>query len=94
MVSEPPTDTANSLNQKITAVGRGMNGKRVLVVGGGIAGMSFALRMRRYGWAVDLVESDPDWRVYGAGISITGPTFRAVSSHVSFRRASRAFVKQ
>jgi len=54
-----------------------MNAERVLVVGGGIAGMSFALRMRRYGWSVDLVESDPDWRVYGAGISITGPTFRA-----------------
>jgi 2-polyprenyl-6-methoxyphenol hydroxylase-like FAD-dependent oxidoreductase len=54
-----------------------MNAERVLVLGGGIAGMSFALRMRQRGWSVDLVESDPDWRVYGAGISITGPTFRA-----------------
>jgi 2-polyprenyl-6-methoxyphenol hydroxylase-like FAD-dependent oxidoreductase len=70
-------DTAKPLNQKITARRRGMNAERVLVAGGGIAGMSFALRMRRYGWSVDLVESDPDWRVYGAGISITGPTFRA-----------------
>jgi 2-polyprenyl-6-methoxyphenol hydroxylase-like FAD-dependent oxidoreductase len=26
---------------------------------------------------VDLVEIDPQWRVYGAGISITGPTYRA-----------------
>jgi 2-polyprenyl-6-methoxyphenol hydroxylase-like FAD-dependent oxidoreductase len=49
----------------------------LLVVGGGIAGMSLAIRMRERGWKVDLVESDPQWRVYGAGISITGPTFRA-----------------
>jgi 2-polyprenyl-6-methoxyphenol hydroxylase-like FAD-dependent oxidoreductase len=54
-----------------------MGARRVLVVGGGIAGMAFALRMRHHGWSVDLVESDPEWRVYGAGISITGPTFRA-----------------
>jgi 2-polyprenyl-6-methoxyphenol hydroxylase-like FAD-dependent oxidoreductase len=49
----------------------------VLVVGGGIAGMSLAIRMRDLGWAVDLVEIDPEWRVYGAGISITAPTYRA-----------------
>src|SRR6266404_2902205 len=51
--------------------------KSLLVVGGGIAGMSLAIRMRERGWSVDLIESDPHWRVYGAGISITGPTFRA-----------------
>lgn len=54
-----------------------MSDKRVLVVGGGIAGMSFAIRARELGWMVDLVEIDPQWRVYGAGISITGPTYRA-----------------
>jgi 2-polyprenyl-6-methoxyphenol hydroxylase-like FAD-dependent oxidoreductase len=54
-----------------------MNDKRLLIVGGGIAGMSLAIRMRERGWGVDLIESDPQWRVYGAGISITGPTFRA-----------------
>src|SRR5579862_4842825 len=54
-----------------------MADKNALVVGGGIAGMSFAIRARALGWTVDLVESDPQWRVYGAGISITGPTFRA-----------------
>lgn len=50
---------------------------RVLVIGGGIAGMSFAIRMRAQGAEVDLIEIDSQWRVYGAGISITGPTFRA-----------------
>jgi 2-polyprenyl-6-methoxyphenol hydroxylase-like FAD-dependent oxidoreductase len=49
----------------------------LLIVGGGIAGMSLAIRMREMGWAVDLVEIDPEWRVYGAGISITAPTYRA-----------------
>jgi 2-polyprenyl-6-methoxyphenol hydroxylase-like FAD-dependent oxidoreductase len=48
-----------------------------LIVGGGFAGMSLAIRMRAVGWSVDLIEVDPQWRVYGAGISITGPTYRA-----------------
>jgi 2-polyprenyl-6-methoxyphenol hydroxylase-like FAD-dependent oxidoreductase len=51
--------------------------RSVLVVGGGIAGMSTALVLRRLGLSVDLVEIDPRWRVYGAGITLTGPTLRA-----------------
>lgn len=50
---------------------------RVLVVGGGIAGMASAMCLRRAGVAVDLIDRDPQWRVYGAGITITGPTLRA-----------------
>lgn len=48
-----------------------------LVVGGGIAGMATAIVLRRLGIAVDLIDLDPEWRVYGAGISITRPTLRA-----------------
>ncbi|MBS7663604.1 FAD-dependent oxidoreductase [Pseudomonas lalucatii] len=48
-----------------------------LVVGGGFSGMSAAIEMRKRGIHVDLVEIDPDWRNYGAGISIGGPTLRA-----------------
>jgi 2-polyprenyl-6-methoxyphenol hydroxylase-like FAD-dependent oxidoreductase len=55
-----------------------MSDKNLLIVGGGIAGMSLAIRMREQGWIVDLVEIDPEWRVYGAGISVTAPTFRAL----------------
>ena len=51
--------------------------RSALIVGAGIGGMSAAIRLRSRGIAVDLVERDPDWRVYGAGISITGPTLRA-----------------
>ncbi|RWU23069.1 hypothetical protein DM813_12815 [Pseudomonas alkylphenolica] len=48
-----------------------------LVVGGGFSGMSAAIELRKRGIAVDLVEIDPHWRNYGAGISIGGPTLRA-----------------
>jgi len=51
--------------------------ERVLIVGGGIGGMATAMRLREAGAAVDLIDSDPDWKVYGAGITITGPTLRA-----------------
>jgi 2-polyprenyl-6-methoxyphenol hydroxylase-like FAD-dependent oxidoreductase len=50
----------------------------VLIIGGGIAGMSAAIALREAGVDVDLVERDPHWRVYGAGITITGPTLRAM----------------
>jgi len=48
-----------------------------LTVGGGIGGMATAISLARRGVAVDLIDLDPDWRVYGAGITITGPTLRA-----------------
>jgi 2-polyprenyl-6-methoxyphenol hydroxylase-like FAD-dependent oxidoreductase len=52
--------------------------RKVLIIGGGIAGMSCAIQMRKAGIAVDLIEIDPGWRIYGAGITITGPTLRAL----------------
>lgn len=48
-----------------------------LVVGGGIGGMAAAISLAERGVAVEIVDIDPDWRVYGAGITITGPTLRA-----------------
>jgi 2-polyprenyl-6-methoxyphenol hydroxylase-like FAD-dependent oxidoreductase len=51
--------------------------QKILIVGGGIAGMASAIRFGEAGVAVDLVDIDPEWRVYGAGITITGPTLRA-----------------
>jgi 2-polyprenyl-6-methoxyphenol hydroxylase-like FAD-dependent oxidoreductase len=49
----------------------------VLIVGGGIGGMATAIRFRELGVAVDLIDIDPEWKVYGAGITITGATLRA-----------------
>jgi len=54
-----------------------MNHRKILIVGGGIGGMAAAIRFAELGNAVTLVDLDPDWRVYGAGITITGPTLRA-----------------
>src|SRR5262245_59803814 len=51
--------------------------ERALVIGGGIGGMCTAIELRKRGVSVDLVEIDPQWRVYGAGITISGPTLRA-----------------
>lgn len=48
-----------------------------LIVGGGVGGMAAALRLRGIGVRVDLIDRDPEWRVYGAGITITRPTLRA-----------------
>jgi len=50
--------------------------KTALVIGGGFSGMVAAICLKRQGIAVDLVEIDPDWRTYGAGISLNGATFR------------------
>jgi len=39
--------------------------------------MCTAILLRKLGAHVDLVELDPEWRVYGAGITLSGPTLRA-----------------
>ena len=51
---------------------------KVLIVGGGFAGMSCAIQMRKVGLHVDLIEVEPHWGIYGAGITMTGPTLRAL----------------
>ncbi|MBU9641151.1 FAD-dependent oxidoreductase [Burkholderia gladioli] len=51
---------------------------RTLVIGGGIGGMCIAILLRRQGIDVDLVEVNPQWAPDGAGITISGPTLRAL----------------
>ena len=53
---------------------------KVLVVGGGIAGLTLAVALRRRGIAADVVEIQPQWNILGVGISLTGPTLRALQS--------------
>ena len=53
------------------------SGAKVLIIGGGFSGMSAAIQLRRAGAEVDLVEIDPGWRSYGAGISLGGAALRA-----------------
>lgn len=42
--------------------------------------MSAAIALHDRGVAVELIDLDPEWRVYGAGITITGPTLRAFNA--------------
>jgi 2-polyprenyl-6-methoxyphenol hydroxylase-like FAD-dependent oxidoreductase len=48
-----------------------------IIIGGGVAGMTAALTLASRKVAVTLIDADPNWRVYGAGISITGMSLRA-----------------
>lgn len=52
--------------------------ERVLVVGGGIGGLSTAIALRRAGVEVDVVELNPKWDVYGVGIIQPGNAIRAL----------------
>ena len=54
-----------------------LNLKKVLIVGGGFSGMAAAIELRKLDVDIDLVELDPGWRSYGAGISLGGATIRA-----------------
>jgi 2-polyprenyl-6-methoxyphenol hydroxylase-like FAD-dependent oxidoreductase len=52
--------------------------QNALIVGGGVGGMCAAIQLRKQGIAVDLVEINPHWAPDGAGITISGPTLRAL----------------
>ena len=54
-----------------------MQQKSILIVGGGVGGMAAAISLSHTGHKVELIDLDAQWRVYGAGITITGPTLRA-----------------
>jgi len=43
---------------------------RILIAGGGIAGLTLATALRRRGLAAELVERDTDWNTVGAGIAV------------------------
>jgi 2-polyprenyl-6-methoxyphenol hydroxylase-like FAD-dependent oxidoreductase len=53
---------------------------RVLVVGGGIGGLSTAIALRRRDVDVDVVEINPKWDVYGVGIIQPANAIRALDA--------------
>ena len=54
--------------------------RNVLVVGGGIAGMTLATALRQRGIDAALVEINPSWDVLGIGIALQGATLRALKT--------------
>jgi 2-polyprenyl-6-methoxyphenol hydroxylase-like FAD-dependent oxidoreductase len=52
--------------------------QNALIIGGGVGGMCAAIQLRKLGVDVTLVERNPDWAPDGAGITISGPTLRAL----------------
>ena len=50
----------------------------ILVIGGGIGGLTAALALRANGHRVTVIERDPDWSVYGVGIIQQGNVLRAM----------------
>lgn len=52
--------------------------KNALVLGGGVGGMCAAIQLRKLGVEVELAEINPHWAPDGAGITISGPTLRAL----------------
>jgi 2-polyprenyl-6-methoxyphenol hydroxylase-like FAD-dependent oxidoreductase len=54
--------------------------EKVLVVGGGLAGMTLATALARLGVRADIVEISHQWSALGVGISLQGPTLRALKT--------------
>ena len=54
--------------------------ERILIVGGGIAGLTAAIAMRARGFQPELVERAPAWRAVGAGIVIQPNAMRLLKN--------------
>jgi 2-polyprenyl-6-methoxyphenol hydroxylase-like FAD-dependent oxidoreductase len=57
-----------------------LNRAKVLVIGGGIGGLTAAIALCERGFSVDLIERDPEMTVYGVGIIQQGNVVRAVAA--------------
>jgi 2-polyprenyl-6-methoxyphenol hydroxylase-like FAD-dependent oxidoreductase len=54
--------------------------QKVLIIGGGIGGLSTAIALRKAGITVDLVEIKTEWKVYHVGIIVQGNFIRAMAA--------------
>lgn len=51
---------------------------KTLIVGGGVGGLSTAIMLSRIGVDIDFIDIDKNWGALGAGITLTGPSLRAL----------------
>ena len=55
-----------------------MDNKTILIIGGGIGGLTSAIALRRKGFDVTVIERNSDWSVYGVGIIQQSNVLRAM----------------
>ncbi len=56
-----------------------MQSQSILIIGGGIAGLTSAIALGKRGHRLDVIEKDPEWSVYGVGIIQQANVVRAVA---------------
>lgn len=56
-----------------------MDGKRCLIVGGGIGGLTAAIALARCGQVATVIEREPHWSIYGVGIIQQANVVRAMA---------------
>lgn len=56
-----------------------MQSQSVLIIGGGIAGLTSAIALGNCGHRVEVIEKDPEWSVYGVGIIQQANVVRAMA---------------
>lgn len=56
-----------------------VKGLRILIIGAGIGGLTSAVALRQKGFEVEMIEKDPEWKVYGVGIIQQANVVRAMA---------------
>ena len=56
-----------------------MHNLDILIIGGGIGGLTSAIALGKAGHRVEIIEKDPDWSVYGVGIIQQSNVVRAMA---------------
>jgi 2-polyprenyl-6-methoxyphenol hydroxylase-like FAD-dependent oxidoreductase len=56
-----------------------MREARILIIGAGIGGLTAAIAFGKRGFAVEMIERDPEWSVYGVGIIQQANVIRAMA---------------